>query len=102
MGPRGTRETCVRRVLAQSAQTTYRYAPSLHGVVGRRLAACGPWQADLSQMSWRCQHRLHGRLRRLTARRGKLKALAAVARELCGYIWEVAVWVRAQEGPAVA
>jgi transposase len=85
----------VRRVLIQSAQT-YRFLPSLHGLVGRRLAACGTWQADLSAISWRCQQRLHGRLRRVMARRGKPKALTAVARELCGYIWEVAVWVRAQ------
>lgn len=85
----------VRRALTQSAQT-YRFVPSLHGLVGRRLAACGPWQTDLSAISWRCQQRLHGRLRRVMARRGKPKALAAVARELCGYIWEIAVWVRAQ------
>ncbi len=92
----------VRRVLTQSAQT-YRFVPSLHGLVGRRLAACGPWQTDLSAISWRCQQRLYGRLRRVMARRGKPKALAAVARELCGYIWEIAVWVRAQpEMTAVA
>lgn len=64
----------VRRVLIQSAQT-YRFLPSLHGLVGRRLAACGSWQADLSAISWRCQQRLHGRLRRVMARRGKPKAL---------------------------
>jgi transposase len=94
----------VRRVLIQSAQT-YRFAPSLHGLVGRRLAACGPWQSDLSAMSWRCQQRLYSRLSRIMARRGKPKALAAVARELCGFLWEVAVWVRVQpttEGPSRA
>lgn len=85
----------VRRVLIQGVHT-YRFLPSLHGLVGRRLAACGPWEGALSQISWRCQQRLYHRLRRVTARRGKPKALAAVARELCGYIWEVAVWVRAQ------
>ncbi len=30
----------IRRVLTQSAHT-YRFLPSLHGLVGRRLAACG-------------------------------------------------------------
>ena len=85
----------VRRVLVQSAHT-YRFEPSLHGLVGRRLAACGAWESDLSAMSWRCQQRLHTRLRRIMARRGKPKALTAVARELCGYLWEIAVWVRAQ------
>lgn len=88
----------VRRVLVQGVHT-YRFAPSLHGLIGRRLAACGPWQTELSQISWRCQQRLYGRLRRVMARRGKPTALAAVARELCGYIWEIAVWVRAQPLP---
>ena len=85
----------VRRVLVESAHT-YRFAPSLHGLVGRRLAACGPWEPALSAISWRAQTRVHARLSRLMVRRGKPKALAAVARELTAYIWEVSVWVRAQ------
>ena len=85
----------LRRVLVESAHT-YRFAPSLHGLVGRRLAACGPWEPALSAISWRAQTRLHGRLARLLVRRGKPKALAAIARELTAYIWEGAVWVRAQ------
>ena len=85
----------VRRVLLQGVQS-YRFRPSLHGLVGRRLADCGPWATELSAISGRCQHRLHARLGQLMARRGKPKALAAVARELCGFIWEIAVWVRAQ------
>ena len=40
------------------------------------------------QISWKAQHRLHWRLRRLLARRlPRNKAKVAAARELCGFIW---------------
>ena len=64
--------------------------------MGRRLAALGSWEPAVSAMSWRAQQRLHARLRTLPGRRGTPKAIAAVARELCGYLWEIAVWVRVQ------
>ncbi len=84
----------LRRVLVERAHT-YRFAPSLHGLGGRRGATCGPWEPALRAISWRAQTRLHARLARLLVRRGKPKALAAIARELTAYIGEVAVWVRA-------
>ena len=41
-------------------------------------------------ISWRAQNRLHGRFARLTARRlQRNKALVAIARELCGFVWEL-------------
>jgi hypothetical protein len=41
-------------------------------------------------ISWRAQNRLHGRYSRLLARRlQRNKAIVAVARELCGFIWEL-------------
>ena len=61
------------------------------------------WEPALRQISWRAQTRLHDRLRRIGARRGYNAAYTAVGRELCGYVWEVAVWVRivlAAEGRA--
>lgn len=85
----------LRRILVEAAHS-YRFRPSLRGSVGRRLALLGPWEPALSAISWRAQQRLHARLRTLGGRRGQPKALAAVARELCGFLWEVAVWVRAQ------
>ena len=90
----------VRRVLVEAAHS-YRFRPTLKGWVGRRLAQQGPWEPGLSAISWRAQQRLHTKLRALHGRRGQQKALAAVARELCGFIWEVAVWVRAQHGTQV-
>ena len=86
-----------RRVLVEAAQS-YRFRPSLRGSVGRRLATLGAWEPALSAISQRAQHRLHARLRALSGRRGSPKA---VAQELCGFLWEIAVWVRAQPAEAV-
>ena len=86
----------LRRVLVESAHS-YRFRPSLQGALKRRLAAVPAWEADLRQISWRAQLRLHQRLRRIGAKRGYNAAYTAVGRELCGYIWEVATWVRATQ-----
>jgi transposase len=41
-------------------------------------------------LSWRVQHRLHSRYTALLARRlHRNKAIVAIARELCGFIWEL-------------
>ena len=75
-----------------------RFQPRIPVSLWRSLAVYTTlcFRADVSAISWRSQQRLHTRLGRIMARRGKPKALAAVARELCGYLWEIAVWVRAQ------
>ncbi len=45
---------------------------------------------EVLAISWRAQNRLHGRFARLSARRlQRNKALVAIARELCGFIWEL-------------
>ena len=86
----------LRRVLIEAAHS-YRFQPSLHGAVKRRLAALPAWEPALRQISWRAQIRLHARLRRIGAKQGRNAAYTAVGRELCGYIWEIAVWVRATQ-----
>jgi transposase len=89
----------VRRVLVEAAHT-YRHPPSLRGRTAQRLTqAPASWQDALRQIQWRAQQRLHTRLRRLGAKRGRPKALTAIARELCGYIWEIAIWVQAHPVP---
>ena len=46
--------------------------------------------AEVRAISWRAQNRLHNRYTRLLARRlQRNKAIVAVARELCGFIWEL-------------
>ena len=45
---------------------------------------------EVRAISWKAQNRLHGRFARLSARRlQRNKALVAIARELCGFIWEL-------------
>jgi transposase len=45
---------------------------------------------EVRAISWRAQNRLHERFMRLSARRlQRNKALVAIARELCGFIWEL-------------
>jgi transposase len=51
--------------------------------------------APVRALSWKAQHRLHGRFNRLLARRlPRNKAKVAVARELCGFVWAL---LRTQE-----
>jgi len=46
--------------------------------------------AQVRAISWRAQNRLHSRYRRLLGRRlQRNKAMVAIARELCGFIWEL-------------
>ena len=45
---------------------------------------------EVRAISWRAQNRLHSRYTRLMTRRlQRNKAIVAIARELCGFIWEV-------------
>jgi transposase len=45
---------------------------------------------EVRAISWRAQNRLHSRFARLSARRlQRNKAMVAIARELCGFIWEL-------------
>jgi transposase len=45
---------------------------------------------EVRAISWRAQNRLHRRYARLMARRlQRNKAIVAIARELCGFIWEL-------------
>ncbi len=45
---------------------------------------------EVRAISWRAQNRLHHRYTRLLGRRlQRNKALVAIARELCGFVWEL-------------
>ncbi|MCL4520766.1 MAG: transposase [Firmicutes bacterium] len=86
----------VRRVLVEAAHS-YRYPPTKQGRTAQRVGkAPVAWLLSLHTIDWWAQHRLHARLRRRSGARGKAQAVTAVTRELCGYCWEIAVWVRAE------
>jgi len=55
---------------------------------------------EVRALSWKAQNRLHGRFARLSARRlQRNKALVAIGRELCGFIWELLRMQRCYQTP---
>jgi len=80
-----------RWLLVECAQH-YAASPKVSKELSRRQEGQSP---EVRAISWRAQNRLHRRYSRLLARRlQRNKAMVAVARELCGFIWEL---LRSQE-----
>ena len=76
----------VRRLLVEAAHH-YRYRPNMSRELARRNEGIAE---NVRLIAWRAQHRLHRRLRQLTARgKSHPKAIAAVARELAGFMWAI-------------
>jgi transposase len=75
-----------RRVLIEAAWH-YRHRPTLRGRLARRSLGQPP---EVQSLAWRAQQRLHRRYRHLVSH-GKRPpvAVAAVARELVGFVWAV-------------
>ena len=78
----------LRRTLIESSWS-YRHRPVVKGDLACRLEGL---PADVQDISWRAQVRLHNKFRRLIYKKHKHPnvAIAAVARELTGFIWAVA------------
>lgn len=91
-----TGNSLLRHVLGEAAHHA-RHAPRVTSKVKQRQADL---PAEIIQLAWRAQVRLHTRYRHLSARIGALKALTAIARELAGFIW--AAGQVQQEVPAAA
>lgn len=81
-----TGNTRARRLLIEAAWH-YRHRPTPGGSIGRRTQG---QPATIVSQAWRAQQRLHRRYRHLVGR-GKRPpvAVAAVARELVGFLWAV-------------
>jgi transposase len=77
----------LRRLVVEAAWS-YRYQPAVKGKLRKRQEG---FSSDILSVSWKAQTRLHHKYCRLVSR-GKPagKAIAAVARELLGFIWAVA------------
>jgi len=77
--------THLRRVVVEAAWH-YRHTPK----VGRRLEQRQKGQpAEVIDVAWRAQIRLHKRYRKLMARgKEKNKVITAIARELLAFLWE--------------
>ena len=76
----------VRHVLVQAAWH-YRHAPKVTRALEQRQD--GQPEA-VTAVAWRAQERLHARYRKLAGRKGRQKAVIAVARELVGFVWALA------------
>jgi len=88
----------VRRVLVEAAWH-YRHTPGVGKVLERRQKG---QSAQVKSISWKAQVRLHSRYRWLMAHgKPKTRAVVAVARELVGFVWEIA-WAAKRQDAAQA
>jgi transposase len=85
----------LRRIVTEAAWA-YRHRPAVGAALRKRQA---PVSADVKEIAWKAQHRLHARYRGLTAR-GKCKqqVVTAISRELLGFIWAIGVHVESDTG----
>lgn len=81
----------VRRILVEAAQH-YRHRPTLSAALRERQAGVS---SEVTAIAWKAQRRLCKRLMYLLERnKPRNKAIAAVARELAGFVWAVGRPVR--------
>ena len=78
----------LRRIVVEAAWA-YRYRPCIGAALRARQKTASQ---EVKDIAWKAQHRLHQRYIKLMAK-GKIKqkAVTAVARELLGFIWAIAV-----------
>jgi transposase len=86
-----------RRALVESAWA-YSRAPRVTRALKERQKGLSK---EVVEISWRAQVRLCSRYKRLTSERGKStrKAVVAVARELCAFMWAIARAVSENQQP---
>ena len=88
-----------RWMLIEAAQS-YRLPPKVSREISLRQEGLG---REVKAVSWRAQNRLHRRYSRLLMRGiHRNKVVVAVARELCGFIWELARVVYGPSGASTA
>ncbi len=89
----------VRWLLVECAQH-YAAPPKVSKELSRRQEG---QPRQVRAISWRAQNRLHQRYTRLLGRRlHRNKAIVAIARELCGFIWELLRTQPCYEAPATS
>jgi transposase len=91
----------LRRVLVEAAWT-YQHRPNVQGRVLRRQKALA-LSDEAKKIAWKAQQRLHKRFTALAARgKNHNQIVTAVARELLGFLWAIAVDAEAHCKPAKA
>ena len=83
-----------RRALVEAAHH-YRIAPRVSPAMQRRQEG---QSKEVRAIAWKAQQRLHGRYTVLNRRHKKVVVIiAALARELCGFVWAIACQVSAPD-----
>jgi transposase len=91
----------LRRVLVEAAWT-YQHRPNVQGRVLRRQKSLALGD-EARRIAWKAQQRLHKRFTALAARgKNHNVIVTALARELLGFMWAIAVHTEAQCKPARA
>jgi transposase len=91
----------LRRVLVESAWA-YRHRPAVNGRLLRRQKSL-TLSDETKRIAWKAQQRLHKRYTALTARgKHKNQVMTALARELLGFLWAIAVGAEAHLKPKAA
>jgi transposase len=91
----------LRRVLVEAAWT-YQHRPNVQGRVLRRQKALA-LSDEAKRIAWKAQQRLHKRFTALAARgKNHNQIVTALARELLGFVWAIAVHTEAQFQPVKA
>jgi transposase len=83
-----------RRALVEAAHQ-YRFIPRVTPAIQQRQEK---QSKEVRAIAFKAQQRLHGRFKSLSARHKKpVVVVAALARELCGFVWAIACQVSAPE-----
>ncbi|HUD54050.1 MAG TPA: transposase [Terracidiphilus sp.] len=78
----------LRRIVVESAWS-YRHLPRVGAKLRRRQEGL---PAEITEIAWKAQNRLHKRYMTLMARgKDQRKTMTAVARELLGFIWAIGI-----------
>lgn len=85
-----------RRVLSEAAWQ-YRLKPKVSEAIQKRQEH---QSRDARMIAWNAQQRLHKRFKQLSARKKRVVAATAVARELAGFVWAIACKVKPKDQPA--
>jgi transposase len=87
----------LRRLIVEAAWA-YQHKPWIGGWLEKRLQ---PLEPEIKDTSWKAQWRLHTRYKKLSARgKKKPQIVAAIGRELLGFLWAIAVRVEARHEEA--
>jgi hypothetical protein len=78
----------LRRIVVESAWS-YRHRPAIGARLRRRQEGL---PAEITEIAWKAQNRLHKRYMTLTARgKEQRETVTAIARELLGFIWAIGI-----------